>query len=55
MLPQMARFLFFFWMSSSPLCIYILHLLYSPIDEHLGCLHTLAVVNNVAVSIEMHP
>ena len=36
------------------MCIYCVFFICSPIDEHCGCLHTLAVVNNAAVNNGVH-
>ena len=35
-------------------CIYVPHLLYSPVDWHLGCCYGLAVVNSAAVNTGVH-
>ena len=64
MLLQMAKFPFL-WLSSIPLCIsiclsiclsiylsqYHIFFIYSSVDGHLGCCHTLAIVNNAAMNI----
>lgn len=58
MLLQMAKFHFFSWLSSIPLCIYvwfILHLLYPFIvDGHLGYFCVLVMVNSAAMNDGVH-
>ena len=40
----------FLWLNNIPLCIYIYHnfFIHSSINGHLGCLHVLVIVSNVA-------
>ena len=54
MLLQMATFYSFLWLSSIPLCMYALHLLYPSVDGQLGGFLTLEFVNNAAMDIGMH-
>ena len=44
------------WLSSILLYIYIYHIFFShsSVDGHWGCLHTLAIVNNVSTNIREH-
>ena len=49
MLPQMAKYHFFFWLSSIPF-----HLLYSLVEGYLGSIHISATVNNAAINMWVH-
>ena len=47
----------FFFMAEKfcPICMYIYHIFtLSYADEQLGCLHILAIINNISVSIDVH-
>ena len=50
-LLQMAVFILLLRLSSIPLSIYILHLLYPSVDGNLSCFHVLTIVN---MNIEVH-
>ena len=58
MLLQMTNFIPFLYLTSISLCVcvYIYHHIFIPssVDEHLGFFCSLAILNNVAVSIEVH-
>ena len=41
-------------MSSILLCIYHMFFICSSVDRHLGCFCILEIINDVAVSIEVH-
>ena len=41
-------------MSSILLCVYHIFFICSSVDGHLGCFHILEIINNVAMSIEVH-
>ena len=67
-LSQMAKFLYFISLNNILVCVCISHLLYASVLHlsciypsslsvdvgYLVCFHTLAVMNNAAVSIGMH-
>ena len=53
----MARFEMhsFGWLNNMPLPhIYYIFFIYSSVDGHLGSFHSLAIVDNAAINIEMH-
>ena len=49
---SMSLFHSFSWLSN--LCIYVPHLLYPFVDEHLGYFLDLAIVNSAAMNIGVH-
>ena len=62
MLLQMANFHSFLWLSTVSLCVCIVCVcvcvcdifIHSSVGRHLGYFHTLAIVNNAAMHIEVH-
>ena len=55
MLLQMAGNLVpFLWLSSIPLYIYHIFFIQPSVNGHLGSFHTLEIVNNAAMNIEVH-
>lgn len=45
---------FFVAEENSTVCKCHVFLIYSPVDEHVGCFQDLTVVNGVAVNVAMH-
>ena len=61
MLPQMALFHSFLWLSSIPgcmhvcvVCVFQIFFIHSSVDRHLGCFHVLAILNSAAMEIGVH-
>ena len=48
--------LFFFWLSNTPLYVYMCHVLFiqPPVDGRVGCFLVLAIVNSAAVNTGVH-
>ena len=53
MLPQIALFHSFLWLSSIPVYMYNIFLIHSSADGHSGCLHVFAIVNRASVSLRL--
>ena len=60
MFLKIAKFHYFLWSNSTPLCVcvyihtYLVFLIQSYVDGYLGCLHILEITNNASVHIRVH-
>ena len=53
MLLQIRGFPSFLRLNTFPLCIYHICFIHSSVEGHFGCFHTLAIVSNTAMNMEV--